>query len=187
VTINLGIIAARGGSKGLSGKNLRLLAGRPLIEHTILAAKQSRLLSDFLVTTDDAAIAETARAAGASVPFMRPAELAADETPIWPVVLHATERWEEASGQRADAVVLLQATSPLRISEDIDGCIERFWTLKADICSSVVQTYFNLVEPIPNSPGFVRPCSPVMLTYYCRAPLKIWTGFLSQEGAWKLQ
>jgi N-acylneuraminate cytidylyltransferase len=164
--MNLGVIAARGGSKGFPGKNLRRLAGLPLIAHTIRAAQRSRLLDAFLVTTDDPAIAEEARAAGASVPFMRPPELATDDIPIWPAVLHATEQWEKAAGRAADAVVLLQPTSPLRTAEDIDGCIARFWDSEADICSSVVAThdspYFNMVEPAPGEPGLVRPCTPVM-------------------------
>lgn len=164
--VALGVIAARGGSKGFPGKNLRLLDGRPLIEHTILAARNSRLLGDFLVTTDSPAIAEAARIAGAKVPFLRPPELATDEVSIWPAVRHAAEQWERASGRQAEAVVLLQPTSPLRTAEDIDGCITRFLDSEADICSSVTAThdspYFNMVEPVPGDPDLVRPCTPLM-------------------------
>ncbi len=167
--MNLGVIAARGRSKGFPGKNLRLLAGRPLIVHTILAARQSSLLNDCLVSTDDPAIADTARATGANVPFLRPPELATDEIPIWPAVLHATEQWERITGQVADGVVLLQPTSPLRTAEDIDGCIARFWELEADICCSVVASpdspYFNMVEPVPGDPNLVRPCTSFMLDH----------------------
>lgn len=166
MTVNLGVIAARGGSKGFPGKNLRLLDGRPLIEHTILAARHSRMLDYFLVSTDDRVIADAARAAGAKVPFLRPPALATDEISIWPAVRHATEQWEQAAGRQADAVVLLQPTSPLRIGEDIDGCLARFWELEADICVSVTAShdgpYFNLVEPVAGS-MFFRACSPVML------------------------
>jgi len=166
MTMNLGVIAARGGSKSLPGKNLRLLDGKPLIEHAIQAARQSRLLDDFLASTDDQAIADAARTAGAKVPFMRPLTLANDEISIWPAVRHATEQWEQASGRAADAVVLLQPTSPLRIGEDIDGCLRRFWELEADICVSVTSAhdspYFNLVEPVEGS-VFFRACSPAML------------------------
>jgi len=164
--VNLGVIAARGGSKGFPGKNLRRLAGLPLIVHTILAAQQSRLLEEFLVTTDDPAIADTAREAGAPVPFLRPPDLATDDIPIWPAVLHATEQWEKAAGRVADAVVLLQPTSPLRTAGDIDGCITRFRDSEADICSSVTAThdspYFNMVEPVPGDPDLVRPCTSLM-------------------------
>ena len=164
--MNLGVIAARGGSKGFPGKNLRRLAGLPLIVHTILAAQQSRLLEEFLVTTDDPAIADTAREAGAPVPFLRPPDLATDDIPIWPAVLHATEQWEKTAGRVADAVVLLQPTSPLRTAGDIDGCITRFRDSEADICSSVTAThdspYFNMVEPVPGDPDLVRPCTPLM-------------------------
>jgi N-acylneuraminate cytidylyltransferase len=165
--MNLGVIAARGGSKGFPGKNLCRLAGLPLIVHTILAAQQSRILDGFLVTTDDPAIAEAARAAGASVPFMRPPELATDDIPVWPAVLHATEQWEKMAGRSADAVVLLQPTSPLRTAGDIDGCITRFRDSEADICSSVTaphdSPYFNMVEPVPGEQDLIRPCSPLML------------------------
>lgn len=164
--MNLGVIAARGGSKGFPGKNLRRLAGLPLIVHTILAAQQSRLLDAFLVTTDDPAIAAAAREAGAPVPFMRPPELATDNIPIWPAMLHAAEQWEKTAGRTADAVVLLQPTSPLRTAGDIDGCITRFRDSEADICSSVTAThdspYFNMVEPVPGDPDLVRPCTSLM-------------------------
>ena len=166
--MNLGVIAARGGSKGFPRKNLRLLDGRPLIEHTIMAARRSHCLDDFLVSTDDPAIADAARAAGAKVPFMRPPELATDEVSIWPTLRHAAEQWERASGSVADAVVLLQPTSPLRLPEDIDGCVARFWELQANICVTVVRAhdspYFNLVEPVPGS-AFFHACSPLMLDH----------------------
>lgn len=164
--MNLGVIAARGGSKGFPGKNLKVLAGRPLIAHSILAAQQSKLLDDCIVSTDDPAIADVARSAGANVPFLRPSELATDEISIWPAVLHAAEQWEHVRGRKVDAVVLLQATSPLRIAEDIDGCIARFWALGADLCSSAVAAhdspYFNMVESIDGSLDLVRPCSSLM-------------------------
>lgn len=162
----LGVIAARGGSKGLPGKNLRLLGGVPLIVHTIRAAQASRLLSAFLVTTDDEDIARVAREAGAPVPFMRPPELATDEASIWPAVAHATGEWERRSGTPVQTVVLLQPTSPLRTGEDIDGCITRFKGTDAELCFSVVRShdspYFNLVEPDTAAQGFVKPCTPVM-------------------------
>ena len=162
----LGVIAARGGSKGLPGKNLRPLGGVPLIVHTIRAAQACRRLSDFLVTTDDGEIARVAREAGAPVPFLRPSELATDEVSIWPAVAHATGEWERRTGTLVQTVVLLQPTSPLRTGEDIDGCIARFKETGAELCFSVVRAhdspYFNLVEPDSAMKGFVKPCSPVM-------------------------
>ncbi len=163
----LGVITARGGSKDLPGKNLCLLGGVPLIVHTIQAARGSRFLGDFLVSTDDPEIAEVARVAGASVPFLRPAELATDEISLWPVVRHAVEHWEQTDGRPVRTVALLQPTSPLRTGEDIDGCILRFNDLDADICATAVATYdnpyFKMVEVTPGSPDFIRPCSPLML------------------------
>jgi len=163
----LGVITARGGSKGLPGKNLRLLGGVPLIVHTIRAAQESRLLEDLLVSTDDLKIAEVARAAGAAVPFLRPEELARDDTSVWSVVRDAVKYWEESKARTVNAVALLQPTSPLRTGVDIDACILRFRELDADLCATAVvahdSPYFNIVEFTPGSDSFVRPCSPIML------------------------
>ncbi len=160
----LGVIPARGGSKGLPRKNLRLLAGIPLIAHTIRAAQSSELLGDLVVSTDDPAIAETARAGGVSVPFLRPAELATDEIALWPAIRHAVAAWEAAHRARIEAVVVLQPTSPLRTAEDIDACIARFHETEADICATAVLShdspYWNMLE-MRGGP-FARPCSPVM-------------------------
>lgn len=165
--VNLGVVVARGGSKRFPGKNLSLLCERPLIAYSIEAARGSRLLDDFLVSTDDRDIAQAARDAGAPVPFLRPPELATDEIPIWPVALHATRQWEALSGRPVGATVLLQATSPLRTVEDIDGCIRRFWDQAADVCASVTiphdSPYFNLVEPRADDPELVKPCTEEML------------------------
>ena len=109
----LGLIPARGGSKGLPGKNLMVLAGKPMIAWTIEAALAAHSIDDVVVTTDSAQIAAAARDAGADVPFMRPADLAADGTPMVDTVLHALDALE-AQGQAYDVVALLQPTSPLR-------------------------------------------------------------------------
>ena len=87
----LGVITARGGSKGIPGKNLKLLGGRPLIAYTIDAARQSGVLDRLILSTDDAAIAEVAQGLGCEVPFLRPPELARDDTPHLPVMQHAVE------------------------------------------------------------------------------------------------
>lgn len=119
----LGIIPARGGSKGIPGKNIRPLGGRPLLAWTAEAALAARRLSRVVLTTDDERIAEIGRGCGLEVPFLRPAELAMDDTPTLPVLQHAVAELEKA-GDWFDAVCLLQPTSPFRRAGDIDGCIE---------------------------------------------------------------
>lgn len=116
----LGLVPARGGSKGLPGKNIAPLAGRPLIAYTLEAARASRHLDRCVVSTDCEAIARVCRECGGDVPFLRPPELARDDTPTMPVVLHALA----ALGEPYDAVLLLQPTSPLRTPADIDAAIE---------------------------------------------------------------
>jgi CMP-N,N'-diacetyllegionaminic acid synthase len=115
----LGLVTARGGSKGLPGKNLRPLAGKPLIAYTIEAASASGALHRIVLSTDDAGIAAAGRASGCDVPFMRPSELARDETPHLPVVQHAVRWLDEHEGYKPDAVMILQPTSPLRQPEHI--------------------------------------------------------------------
>lgn len=122
----LGIIPARGGSKGIPDKNTFPLKGRPLIGYTIEAAKGSRLLDDFFVSTDSEVIARVSRAEGAQVPFMRPKELAQDDTPTAAVLQHAVKWYEEKHCLNVTAVVTLQPTTPLRLASDIDGAISLF-------------------------------------------------------------
>lgn len=112
------LVPARGGSKGIPRKNVKLIAGKPLIVWTIEAALRSRELDAVVVSTDDPEIADIARSAGAQVPFMRPAALAADDTPGLDPVLHALDQLPQY-----EAVLLLQPTSPLRTTEDIDACM----------------------------------------------------------------
>ena len=114
----LALIPARGGSKGIPGKNIRLLAGIPLIAHTIKAAQQVPAITRIVVSTDDAEIAQVTKQWGAEIPFMRPAELARDDTPGIAPALHALEQIPEPS-----EILLLQPTSPLRSSQDIEGII----------------------------------------------------------------
>lgn len=107
-------MTARGGSKGLPGKNLRALAGKPLIAYTIDAARESGAFDRVILSTDDPEIAAAGRALGCDVPFMRPADLAGDATPHLPVVQHAVRWLDEHERYRPDAVMILQPTSPLR-------------------------------------------------------------------------
>ena len=143
----LGVIPARGGSKGIPGKNLRLLAGRPLLAYTAVAARASRRLSRMVVSTDDEGIADEGRRLGLDVPFMRPAELATDETPMLPVLQHAAEA-QSAAGFTADVIVLLQPTSPLRRAEHIDAAVDLLAESGADSVVSVVEVphQFNPVS-----------------------------------------
>ncbi|MEO6410737.1 MAG: acylneuraminate cytidylyltransferase family protein [Burkholderiaceae bacterium] len=112
------LIPARGGSKGISRKNVKTIAGKPLIVWTIEAALRSTGLDAVVVSTDDAEIADVACRAGAQVPFMRPAALAQDDTPGLAPVLHALDELSQF-----DAVLLLQPTSPLRDTTDIEACL----------------------------------------------------------------
>ncbi len=121
----LGLIPARGGSKGVPHKNIRVLCGKPLLQYTADAALASRRLARVVLSTEDEEIADVGRYCGIEVPFMRPAELAEDETPMLPVVQHALT-WFEKRGERFDALCLLQPTNPLRTTATIDGCIELF-------------------------------------------------------------
>lgn len=120
----LALIPARAASKGLPGKNLRPFAGLPLIEHSIRLAAMCPEISRCVVTTDSPQIAEAAKAAGAAVPFLRPASLAQDDTPLWPVLQHALAA-EEAAGARFDFVLLLDPTSPTRLPEDVAEAVRR--------------------------------------------------------------
>jgi CMP-N,N'-diacetyllegionaminic acid synthase len=133
----LAIIPARGGSKGLPRKNVTDLRGRPLIAWSIQAAKSCELIDRVVVSTEDSAIAAVAQKYGADVPFMRPPELAADDTPILDVVRHAIK---ELSFQ--GSVVLLQPTSPLRTSLDINNALQIHFT-RNDNVVSVTKTKFH--------------------------------------------
>lgn len=133
----LGLIPARGGSKGIPRKNLVSVAGKLLIGYTIEAALRSRHLDRVLLSTDDEEIAEAGRRLGLKVPFLRPAELAADDTPMMAVIRHALREIAKIEGDQPVAVVLLQPTSPLRTEAHIDAAIELFEKEQADSVVSV--------------------------------------------------
>ena len=122
----LGVIPARGGSKGVPGKNIRNICGRPLISYTIDAALKSKTLSDFLVSTDSFEISEIAGSYGAKVPFLRPRELATDTAKAIDAVRHALTFYEEAQGLTVDIVALLQPTNPLRTATQLDNAVRCF-------------------------------------------------------------
>ncbi|NOT47999.1 MAG: acylneuraminate cytidylyltransferase family protein [Acidobacteria bacterium] len=133
----LGIIPARGGSKGVPRKNIRLLCEKPLIAYTIESALNASRLTRTILSTEDEEIAEVGMSCGVDVPFLRPKELAEDFSPTLPVVLQALETLEHA-GEQYDAVCLLQPTNPLRRSSDIDSCIELLERTGADSVISIL-------------------------------------------------
>ena len=133
----LGIITARGGSKGIPGKNLKVLAGRPLLAYTVEAANSSGALHRLILSTEDPAIADAGRALGCEVPFARPADLSRDDTPHLPVVVHAVRWMAEHAGYRPDAVIILQPTSPLRSAGDIRASLDVLDRSGADSVVSV--------------------------------------------------
>ena len=129
----LGVIAARGGSKGLPRKNVLDVGGRPMIAWSIAAAAATRHLARTIVSTDDEEIAAVARKWEGDVPFLRPPELATDNASVLDALFHALEALNESYSQ----VLLLQASSPLRLPEDIDGAIELCVAKEAPACVSV--------------------------------------------------
>lgn len=147
----LGTICCRGGSKGVPGKNIRLLNNKPLIAYTIEVALQSGFIDELIISTDDEAIASIAIEMGATVPFMRPAALATDTASKWPVFIHAVETYEQLNKVAVDYLVDLDVTVPLKTAADIDGAIE---LALADTNTDVVITgyepernpYFNMME-----------------------------------------
>ena len=144
----LGLVPARAGSKGVPGKNIRLLKGHTLLEYTARAARSSGVIDRVILSTDSPQIAEAGRSAGLDVPFMRPAALAQDETPMLPVVRHALETLD-AAGWHADLIVLLQPTSPRRRAEHIRTAVETLRTTRADSVVTVVEL------PLDTSPDYV--------------------------------
>jgi len=144
----LGLIPARGGSKGVPRKNIRELAGIPLIAHSIQAARDATAIDSVVVSTDDEEIAEVAESHGARVPFLRPSELATDEAPTAPVITDALETLHEA-GEAYDAFVLLQPTSPLRTATHINEAYSLYEESDADSLISVYPTYDTRWERTP--------------------------------------
>lgn len=131
----LAVIPARGGSKGIPRKNIKLIAGKPLIAWTIEAAKQSKYISRIILSSEDEEIIQVAQKYDCEVPFIRPKSLAQDDTPGVLPVLHAIE---QCPGY--DYVILLQPTSPLRTAEDIDFAIEKMLKEKVLSCVSVKES-----------------------------------------------
>jgi CMP-N,N'-diacetyllegionaminic acid synthase len=132
----LGIIPARGGSKGVPGKNIKLLNGKPLLQYTAEIALESLCLTDVILSSDDKQIITVAESLGVQVPFMRPSALADDQTPTIDVIIHALQ-WFENQAVFFDAVCLLQVTSPFRTVEFLDEAITKFMVSGCDSLVSV--------------------------------------------------
>ncbi len=147
----IGFIFARGGSKGVPRKNIRMLSGKPLIAYAIEAGFSSKYIDRVIVSTDDKEIAGISREYGAEVPFLRPAELAKDDSPEWSAWQHAVSSLYEVEGLNTfDIFVSLPPTSPCRVVEDVDSCIRTLLETNADIVITVKPAdrnpYFNMVE-----------------------------------------
>ncbi|WP_424017672.1 cytidylyltransferase domain-containing protein [Halorientalis pallida] len=134
----LGVVPARGGSKRVPRKNIRNVAGKPLIAHTVEQAIRTDLFEKVVVSTDDDEIADIAEQYGASVPFKRPEALATDDASTDAVVSHALD-WFEDRGSTFDAVCVLQVTSPLRSDSDVCGAVEKFAGRNAGTLVSVTE------------------------------------------------
>lgn len=139
----LAVIVARGGSKGLPGKNLEPLGGMPLVAHTMLTAKVATTLDRVILSTDSPAIAAVGRRYDIEVPFMRPDDLATDEAPMAPVLGHALSWTEKDFGKTVDVVVLLQATSPLRKAQHIDAGVRLLIESGADSAVGLCEAQHN--------------------------------------------
>jgi CMP-N-acetylneuraminic acid synthetase len=155
-------IFARGGSKGLPGKNIRLLGGKPLIVWSINHLLSVESIDRVLVSTDSVDIASVALQNGAEVPFIRPAELAGDTSPEWLAWRHALNYLRETTGALPDVMVSAPTTAPLRFTQDIENCLSEFNNSDADIVITITDAhrspYFNMV--LANEDGSVRLVNP---------------------------
>jgi N-acylneuraminate cytidylyltransferase/CMP-N,N'-diacetyllegionaminic acid synthase len=154
----VGAICARGGSKGIPRKNLRPLAGKPLIAHAIECAQACSVLRRVVVSTDDHAIANVAEEHGAEVPFIRPADLAQDDTSKWQVFRHLVKFLEERDGRQVGVLVDLDTGVPLRTPTDVTRCVTQLLSGDADLVVTAYEAdrnpYFNMVEL--NGEGLAR-------------------------------
>ena len=136
----LAIIPARAGSKGLPGKNIKELCGKPLIAWSIEAGFKSKYLDEVMVTTDSQEIADIAKSYGANIPFLRPDYLASDTATSFDAVKHTIEFYKNELNKEFDYIVLLEPTSPLREDDDIDNAIEQLFNSNADSIVGICKT-----------------------------------------------
>ena len=152
----IALICARGGSKGLPDKNIRPLGGKPLISWSIDIAKKVDRISKVIVSTDSEGIVKIAKKYGAEVPFIRPIELAQDNSPEWLVWKHALEYLSKNKQMKIDALVIIPPTAPLRHVDDINNCLDEFEKGQVDIVITVSEAhrnpYFNMI--VNNKDGY---------------------------------
>ena len=132
------VIPARGGSKGISLKNIAVLNGKPLLHYALSAALKARLINRVVVSSDHPEILKVAKEYGDNIALERPEDLARDDTPSLPVVVHALDVCEKEDNCRYDYIILVQATNPMVIPEDIDNTLEKLMEAKCDSCVTVV-------------------------------------------------
>jgi CMP-N-acetylneuraminic acid synthetase len=167
----VGFIFARGGSKGIPRKNVRMLSGKPLIAYSIESAQQSKFINRVIVSTDDDEIADVARAYGAEVPFMRPPDLAGDNSPERAAWQHAIRSMRAIENERViDVFVCVSTTAPLRRAADLDDCIDVFMQDEIDLLMTVSSAarspYYNMVEL--DEQGMARLAIPPTQTLHAR-------------------
>jgi len=180
------VIPARGGSKGVPRKNIKQLAGKPLIAYTIEQALQSQYIDRTIVSTEDIEIADISKKYGAEVPFMRPEALSGDQVATVDVLIHAINWLEKEDKYNFDIFVLLHTTTPLRSVQDIDSCIAMLKDTKADNVFSVTEAhrnpYFNMIEL--NEQGHVKLVKEGVFSTRQSAP-KVFDLNASIYGWWK--
>ena len=157
----LAVITARSGSKGLTDKNILPLAGKPLLAHTVIAAIDSGVFADIIVSTDSERYAAIAREYGASVPFLRSAETSTDSAGSWPVICEVIDMLEKR-GKRYDIVALLQPTSPLRTATHIKEAFALYYQKNANAVISVCECEHspllcNTLDDTLSLDGFIKP------------------------------
>lgn len=190
----LAVVPARGGSKGLPGKNIRPLAGLPLLVHSLRCAASTPRIARTIVSTDSAEIAEVARRYAGDVPFLRPAELARDDSPMMPVLTHALAQIELAEGRQYGSVLLLDPTSPGRTPGDISAAFARLDTdPSADGVIACSKPTFNpFWTGVVEEHGVLRPAFPgfdhvrrqdVPLFYRINGALYLWRRAFIASGA----
>jgi CMP-N,N'-diacetyllegionaminic acid synthase len=157
----IAMIPARGGSKGLPGKNIKTICGKPLISWTIQVALKSKFIDQLFVSTDSQAIADIAKVAGAPAPFLRPAMLATDNSPTIDVVEHVLEYFRAEAAPSFDYVVLLEPTSPLREDEDIDNMLIKL-EASADRFDAIVS-----VGEVSEHPSIMKRLTGDSMEAYC--------------------
>ena len=171
----VGFIFARGGSKGLPGKNIRNLGGKPLIAWSIEKALEVKRIDKVIVSTDSEDIAAISRQYGAEVPFIRPAELARDDSPEWLAWRHALEFLKKSIGSLPEVMVSVPATAPLRFALDIENCLDEYERGGADLVVTTTDAhrnpYFNMVKARPDGTVELVNSSPTQISHREDVPL----------------